>query len=188
MRNKKKVNKDNQTELSEDDLYKILPRFVDEEFVYDYIKGLLHKPIQREFKWKGEICQLIIIPGFVADEDGQHRNYFPGPQEQQVETALIELARENKIAFFDGKKTITFTLKQLEEHLATVNVSLSQKQIERSIRILASADFTICAGDHRWMFRLIDTLATYEEESAIRLIAYLGDLITEEIKKYKLHQ
>lgn len=70
------ISKATKIESPENDLYEILPRFVDEEFVYDYIKGLLLKPIQRDFQWRGEICQLIIVPGSVEGEDGQPETIF----------------------------------------------------------------------------------------------------------------
>lgn len=180
------ITKATKIESPEDDLYDILPRFVNEEFVYDYIKGLLHKPIQREFEWRGEICQLIIIPGSVEDEDGQHRHYFPGLQEEHVEAALIELAAQDKSSYFEREKQFAFTSKQLQTHLAASNIHLNQKQILRSILILSSADFTICRQEQRLMFKLIDTLSYLEEESDVQYLAYLGDLLAEEIKKYKL--
>jgi hypothetical protein len=182
------ISKVTQIESPEDDLYEILPRFVDEEFVYDYIKGLLHKPIQRAFQWRGELCQLIIIPGSVEDEDGQHRHYFPGLQEEQVETALIELAAQYKNSYFEREKQFAFTSKQLQTHLAAGDIHLSQKQILRSILILSSADFTICRQDYRLMFKLIDTLSYLEEESDTQFMVYLGDLLAEEINKFKLNK
>jgi hypothetical protein len=39
-----------------------------------------------------------------------------------------------------------------------------------------------------WMFKLIDTLITSEEESDVQFIAYLGDFLVEEIRKYKLNE
>jgi hypothetical protein len=166
--------------------YKILSRFVNEEF--EYINGLLLKPIQRDFEWRGELCQLIIIPGSVEDDDGQNRHYFPGWQEEQVETALIELAAQDKNSFSEEEKKFAFTSKQLEKHLAAGDIHLSQKQIQRSIRILSGADFTMSGWGRKWMFKLIDILITYEKKSDVQFIAYLGDLIVEEIKKYKLNQ
>jgi len=181
------ISKAIQIESPEDDLYEILPRFVNEEFVYDYKKGLLHKPIQREFEWRGEICHLIITPGSIEDDDGQHRHYFPSLQEQQVETTLIELAARDN-SFSEIEKKLAFTSKLLEEYLAAGNIHLTQNQILRSIRILSSADFTICRQDHRLMFKIIDVLSYLEEESDIQFLAYLGDLLVEEINKYKLNK
>jgi hypothetical protein len=108
-------------------------------------------------------------------------------REEQVKTAPIELAAQED-SFSEEEKKFAFTSKQLQKHLATGDIYLSQKQILRSIRILSSADFTICIQDHRLLFKLIDTLSYLEEESDIQFLVYLGDLLVEEIKKYKLNQ
>jgi len=180
------IRNDDQAESSEDDdLYRILPRFVTKEF--EYLEGYLLKPVQHEFKWQGKVCQLFITPAFVEDGDGQIKNFFPGLPEKQVEAALIELAVQDKNTFFDGKKTLVFTLIQLENRLAAGERHLNRKQISRSIQILAGTDYTIRGLENTLAFRLIETLAVVEEESEVRFIAYLGDLIAERIKKCKLN-
>lgn len=173
-------------ESPEDDLYQIVPRFVTEKF--KYLKGYLLKPICREFEWSGREFQLFITPAFVEDEDGQIRNYFPGLQEKQVETALIELAVQDTNSFFDVEKKLSFTLMQLENHLTAGNNPLSQKQIKHSIEILKGANFMIKGADYVWAFRLIDTLVIFEDEFDVRFTAYFGNFIVEEIKKYTLNQ
>jgi hypothetical protein len=116
------ISKETQIESPENDLFQILPRFVNEEF--EYIKGLLLKPIQRDFNWRGEICQLIINPGSVEDEDGQHRHYFLGLQEEQVETALVELAAQEN-SFSEREKKFSFISKQLQTREFMLPASMS---------------------------------------------------------------
>jgi hypothetical protein len=108
------IKKEIQPDPRELDLYEILPRFIVEET--PYVKERFLKPVQREFEWEGETFQLYINPISVEDEDGKYRQYFPGNQEAEIETALIELAARDDGSFFDGKK-FAFTLRQLQNHL-----------------------------------------------------------------------
>jgi hypothetical protein len=177
----KLIGKEIRPESADGALYEILPRFVGEDF--QMAKGQTLEPIRREFQWEGEAFQLFITPAALEDENGQYNHYFPGPQEAQIETALIELASQDKHSSFDGKKKFSFTLSQFQNHLVGNNQHFSPKQIEHSIGILAGAAYIIIGKDIKWIFRTIETLATVEEEeSDVRFLAYFGDLIAERIK------
>lgn len=174
-----------QIKTPEADLYQILPRFVDEGFVYEYVKGLLHKPIERAFEWREESCQLIIAPASVEDDDGQHRHYFPGRQEKQVETALIALAAQNENVFLAKEKKLIFTADQLEKQLSAAGIQLSRKQIKRSLEILSGVNLTICKQEQRMMFQLIEALLIIEKKADVQFSAIAGDLLVAEIERHK---
>ena len=177
----KLIGKEIRPESADVDLYEILPRFADKNI--QSAKGQTLEPIRREFEWEGEVFQLFITPAALEDEDGQYYNhYFPGPQEAQIETALIELVALDKDSSFDGKKKFSFVLSQLQNHLAVGNLHFSSKQIEHSIGILAGSAYIIIGKDIKWIFRTIETLATVEEESDIRFLAFFSDLIIKQIK------
>jgi hypothetical protein len=181
----KLIGKEIQPEPADDDLYEILPRFVGGNI--HSTKGLALEPIRREFAWEGEEFQLFITPAALEDENGQYNHYFPGPQEAQIETALIEFAAQDKDSSFDGDKKFSFMLSQFQNHLAGSNQHFSAKQIELSIGILAGAAYIVIGKDVKWIFRTIETLAMVEEKSDVRFLAYFGDVIVERIKKYKLN-
>jgi hypothetical protein len=173
------IKKEIKSDSSIDDLYDVLPRFVDEEI--PYVKERFLKPMQREFEWEGDTFQLYINPASVEDEDGKYRQYFPGNQEAEIETALIELAARDDGSFFDGKK-FAFTLRQLQNHLTTGGHQYSREQIKHSILILAGVAYMILGKDIKWIFRTIETLALTEEEMDIQFLAYFGVLISNRIK------
>ncbi len=182
----KLIGKEIRPESADSDLYEILPPFMGEDVQSS--KGQALEPIRREFEWEGEAFQLFITPAAIEDENGQYNHYFPGPQEAQIETALIALAVLDKDSSFDGNKKFAFTLRQLEVYLASDNLHFSSKQIEHSIGILAGVAYIIIGKDVKWIFRTIETLAIVEEKPDMRFLAYFGDLTVEQIKKHKLNQ
>lgn len=172
------------------DWYETLPRFLNEAECRAAEQN--PQPVERDIELNGEPFRLFILPASILDEadslESGSSHYFPSERESLVESAIIELAAQASDNQPGGERKFTFSLGQLQNHLAARKLHFSREQIEHSMRILAGAAYVLVGKNTQWIFRTIETLAVADEDDGVKFLLISGYLLVERIRRRKRHR
>lgn len=137
-------------------IWDVLPRFAGERLNQEEV---LPDTFECEFELGGERCKMVLTPGTSyrmrsepglntpTVEAGSSERRYPGGREQAVEQALIKIACDQAESMeLEGGETVyqvSFSIKHLQDVLATFGSKYKHTQIREALDILSTSIMTI---------------------------------------------